>query len=121
MSIGPTQGIYHHQFDREEVKGDVDLLWGIHRDYYERKMGVWWRKLKKGYRSTWTIGDLYMNPYKRVRERGKAIADVLSLADNIKKNWFIAFDRTKRTYINVKFGGDRYNVDIDMPFVFRRR
>lgn len=110
------EGIYHHQFDREQIKREADELFELNRDYYNKRLAPWWRKLKKGYRSAWTIGDLYFNPYKRVKSRGKAIAGVLSLADNVKRNWFMSM--SKRTFIHVKFFGDRYNLDIDMPFDF---
>lgn len=110
------QGKYHHEYDREEIKGDVDYLFDYHHRYVIRDFALWFRKLGRNYRRAFTIGDLFLNPYWRARRRGRYLSHIIKHGDNVKRNWFVG--TSKSEFISLKYFGTRYNVEIDMPFVF---
>jgi len=110
------EGKYHHQFDREEIKGDVEYLFDYHRRWVIKDFGSWYLKVRANYRRAFTFGDLFLNPYWRVRRRGRYFDDIIVNGDHVKRNWYVA--HSKPHFINMKYFGTRYNVDIDMPFDF---
>jgi len=107
------EGIYSHQFNRDEIKDDVEYLWN---DMKKRRLGEfrnWYLPSHYRMKRMFTIGDLYFNPYKRAKKRGRMIKDAID-ADQIKVHWRLQYD--KGDFIMYKYFNTRRNVDIDMPF-----
>lgn len=120
MCTGPMQGLYHHIYDQKEVdtlKRIQDNLYIRHKAYLNQFL-IWYIPSKYKIKRLLTIGDLYFKRYYPSRKRARLIRDAMS-GDNLEiLNYY---SRTKRLWIYYKYQGERYNLDLEQPYIFWRR
>lgn len=107
------EGRYHHEFNREEIKDDVNYLFKHLKEVRMKEFNDWYIPSALKMKRIFTIGDLYFNPYSRCKRRGRKVNDAM-LGDQIKVHFRLQYDI--RDFIMYKYFGTRRNVDIDMPF-----